>query len=98
MMDQTGLGLTAFDSSVQRGQRQSRLQRSPHGPTHTPAGEGVQHNRHKHKLPPQPHIGHVCHPELIDLIQFQVLRQVGIDFQLVLRISGAHELSPAYRQ
>jgi hypothetical protein len=67
---------------IQRSQRQGRLQIPAQRPSYGPARINVQHYGQVDKLPPQPDVGEIGRPELVDLADHQILRDVGVTVKL----------------
>ena len=77
----------------QRRKRQFVLHRPVQRPADHAAREGVEDHRQVHELVPQPNVGDVGHPELVDAGQHHLARQVRIDLAAVVGI-GRHDELP----
>ena len=98
VMHQTRTGTTRGNGSIQRCQRQPRFQGPLQRPAHHAARVSIQHHGQINEFFLQPHVGDVGHPELVDIAQHQVFREVRIHQEVVLGIGGGHELAAALRQ
>ena len=98
VMDYSGWRLAEGHRLAQRRYRQPRCQRALQRPADRLAREAVDHHRQKHKLGPQPDVGDVGYPKLVDAAESHARRQVDEHWLLMLRIGGQNILAIPNRQ
>jgi hypothetical protein len=90
--------LAALDGLLQRAHRYPSGQRTIQGPANRLAREPIEDHREKHELRPQPDIGEICDPQLVDPAQRHARCQVHVHRLLVLGIGGQDVPAVADRQ
>src|SRR4030095_16077115 len=76
-------------------ERQFGYQVTIQGPTNYPAAESIQQDRQVGKAAGQLNVSNICDPELIDGGDFQLARQIGKHFQVMIRVSGRDKSAAA---
>ena len=94
VVNQPQLGLPRDDRLLQGIQCQPDFQAPPRRSTDHSPRVRVQYGSEINKLLLQAQVGDVCHPELIDTRQFQVLCEVQVDAEAMAGIDSHHESPP----
>jgi hypothetical protein len=90
MVDAAGRRLTALDGDIERGERQSDVDRAADRVADRPAGPGVEDHRDIGKTVSDSDIGYVRDPELIGPFDRQVFGSIGIDRLVMIAVGRGH--------
>ena len=97
-MHQSEVRFSAGQHQLQRGHRQARIQIQPRVPAGDRTRIGVEHHCQEYELLLQPNSGEVRYLQLVDIVKFQRLGQIGIEPEPMIGVGGDSEFAPADRQ